>query len=353
MSRPKRPPPSTASAGNSERGERLQKLLAGAGHGSRRHAEELITTGRVEVDGQVVTKLGTRVDIDHQEVRVDGVTLRLPKRKYYALNKPRGILSTNHDPSGRPRIIDLLPPDEALFPVGRLDASSEGLIVVTNDGELANQLTHPRYGIEKTYQVEVAGQLEPEQLARMRKGVHLAEGFARVVRVSVKTQHKNSTTLDMVLDEGRNREVRRILARVGHKVMRLKRVAIGPLKLGELPPGHFRPLSHREVRELREAVASAQKSGSERQSKPGERGAARGRSRPKKAVEGPRPATVIGGDKEAPKAKKMAAAPGRKGFPRTQTAGNRAGKQAAGSQAIRKGKKRPVGRAGAARRRTP
>jgi 23S rRNA pseudouridine2605 synthase len=256
-----------------------------------------------------VTKLGTRVDIDQQTVRVDGVALRLPKRKYYALNKPRGILSTNRDPSGRPRIIDLLPPDEPLFRVGRLDASSEGLIVVTNDGDLANQLTHPRYGIEKTYQVEVAGVLEPDQLARMRKGVHLAEGFARVVRVTVKSQHKNSTTLEMVLDEGRNREVRRIFARVGHKEMRLKRVAIGPLKLGELPNGHFRPLSHREVRELREAVAGAQK---QRRGSPTSQksdGDTRPRRKPERDKKpGERRATVIGGDRNALRPAKIAAA---------------------------------------------
>jgi pseudouridine synthase len=351
MPRPKQSPPSTASESSGEHGERLQKLLAAAGHGSRRHAEELITTGRVEVDGQVVTKLGTRVDIDHQDVRVDGVALRLPKRKYYALNKPRGILSTNRDPSGRPRVIDLLPPDEALFPVGRLDASSEGLIVVTNDGELANQLTHPRYGIEKTYQVEVAGQLEPEQLARMRKGVHLAEGFARVVRVSVKTQHKSSTTLDMVLDEGRNREVRRILARVGHKVMRLKRVAIGPLKLGELPPGHFRPLSHREVRDLREAVAVGGKRPSQRPSEnPGERSKARQRARPGKAAAGERRSTVIGGDRQAAPPKKPAPPPkkfvaaGRKGQLRPQTSG---------ASGVRKTKSRKPLRAQVTRRRSP
>jgi 23S rRNA pseudouridine2605 synthase len=314
MSRPKRAPRLPASESPNEQGDRLQKILAAAGHGSRRQAEELITTGRVEVDGRVVTKLGTRVNVEEQTIRVDGVGLRVPKRKYYALNKPRGILSTNRDPSGRPRIIDLLPPDEHLFPVGRLDASSEGLIVVTNDGDLANQLTHPRYGIEKTYQVEVAGVLEPDQLAKMRKGVHLAEGFARVVRVSVKSQHKNSTTLEMVLDEGRNREVRRIFAKVGHKVMRLKRVAVGPLKLGELPTGHFRPLSHREVRELREAVASAQKHRGEKSTD--QRTEAQGKSRPQPAKNKPpgeRRATVIGGDRAAARPGKVASATRTKG----------------------------------------
>jgi 23S rRNA pseudouridine2605 synthase len=334
MRPPKRSPRLTSHESTPAAGERLQKILAAAGHGSRRQAEELITTGRVEVDGRVVTQLGTRVDVDEQTVRVDGVTLRLPKRKYYALNKPRGILSTNRDPSGRPRIIDLLPPDEHLFPVGRLDASSEGLIVVTNDGDLANQLTHPRYGIEKTYLVEVAGVLEPDQLAKMRKGVHLAEGFARVVRVTVKSQHKNSTTLEMVLDEGRNREVRRIFARVGHKVMRLKRVAIGPLKLGELPTGHFRPLSPREIRELREAVASAQ----QRRDDAPATGQPETKPRPRPGPEagkqpGERRATVIGGDRAPSRPAKAVAA----------RRGKSAGRRPQGGQARHKAKRRRPG----------
>jgi 23S rRNA pseudouridine2605 synthase len=144
-----------------------------------------------------------------------------------------------------------------LFTVGRLDLSSEGLILVTNDGELANHLTHPRYGVEKTYQVEVAGAIDRDELARLRRGVHLAEGFARVVSVKVKHQYKNSTLLELVLNEGRNREIRRILARVGHKVQRLKRVALGPLRLGELPVGYVRPLERGELRKLKQAVSDA------------------------------------------------------------------------------------------------
>src|SRR5262245_10393461 len=152
-------------------GERLQKVLAAAGVGSRRDCEDLIRQGRVEVDRQVVTELGTRVDPSRQEIRVDGESLRRTKRLYFAVNKPVGVVSTNRDPSGRTRVIDLVPTDERVFPVGRLDRSSEGLILVTNDGEFANRITHPRYGVEKTYLVRVAGAPDQRQLARLKKGV--------------------------------------------------------------------------------------------------------------------------------------------------------------------------------------
>ncbi len=233
---------------------RLQKILAAAGIGSRRKCEELIAAGRVSVDGETVAALGAKVDPDAAEVRVDGEPLPKSRRLYYVVNKPTGVVSTNYDQAGRPRVIDLLPSDQRLFTVGRLDLGSEGLILVTNDGELANLLAHPRYGVEKIYHVQVAGSPEPEILDRLRKGVHLAEGFAHAKRVTVKSHHKQSTLLEMVLDEGRNREVRRLLARVGHKVMKLKRIALGPLRLGEMPPGEFRPLRREEVRALKDAA---------------------------------------------------------------------------------------------------
>ncbi len=234
--------------------ERLQKVLAAHGIGSRRQCEELILTGRVDVDKQTIETLGVKVDPSRQEIRVDGSLLPKTRLAYYAVHKPVGIVTTNHDPAGRPRVIDLVPSGERLFPVGRLDVSSEGLIIVTNDGELANRLTHPRYGIEKTYQVLVAGSPSFEVLERMRRGIHLAEGVAQVARVAIKSQRKQSTVLEMVLDEGRNREIRRILARVGHKVLKLKRVAVGPLRLADLEPGQFRPLRKDEVRALELAV---------------------------------------------------------------------------------------------------
>jgi 23S rRNA pseudouridine2605 synthase len=254
----RRPRPAAAPSPRRAEGERLQKVLAAAGLGSRRQCEELITTGRVEVDRQVVMELGTRVDPAEHEVRVDGQPLSFGKRVYYAVNKPRGVVSTDRDPAGRPRVVDLVPAKGMrLFAVGRLDLNSEGLILVTNDGELANRLTHPRYGIHKTYLVQVAGHPTPEILAKLQQGVHLAEGFARAEDVRIKTQHKDSTYLELVLREGRNREVRRLLARIGHKVMRLTRTAVGPVKLGRLPPGAARPLGRDEVRALKEAVQAA------------------------------------------------------------------------------------------------
>jgi len=231
-------------------GIRLQKVLAAAGVGSRRECEELIRQGRVEVDRHVISELGTRVDPESQEIRVDGEALRQTKRLYYAVNKPPGVVTTNHDPAGRARVIDLVPTQERVFAVGRLDRSSEGLILVTNDGEFANRLTHPRYGVEKTYLVRVAGAPSQEQLAKLKKGVHLAEGFARAVSIVVKRQHGHSTDLVIVLNEGRNREIRRLLARVGHKVLALKRVAVGHIKLGDLPVGGWRRLMPDEVESL-------------------------------------------------------------------------------------------------------
>jgi 23S rRNA pseudouridine2605 synthase len=246
----------TSDNDDSPGGDRLQKVLAAAGIASRRECEQLILEGRVDVDRQVVTELGTRVDPQRQEIRVDGEALPRPKLVYFALNKPTGVVSTSRDPAGRPRVVDLLPPNAPrVFCVGRLDISSEGLILVTNDGELANGLTHPRHGVEKIYQVQVAGQVERDVLAQLHRGLHLAEGFAHAKHVRIKSRRKRSTLLEMVLDEGRNREVRRLLARLGHKVQRLKRVAVGPVRLGDLPTGAVRPLSKKEVDALRRAVA--------------------------------------------------------------------------------------------------
>lgn len=235
-------------------GDRLQKALAAAGIGSRRQCEELILEGRIEIDREVAQRLGVRVDVTRQEIRVDGVKLPMPKRAYYVVNKPTGVVCTNHDPGGRTRVIDLVGSNERLFSVGRLDRSSEGLILVTNDGELANLLTHPRYGIEKTYHVRVAGHPTSEILSKLRQGVRLAEVVARVKWIRVKKRYRDSCDLEIVLDEGRNREIRRILARVGHKVVQLRRIAIGPLRLGELPTGAHRRLAPREVSQLRQAA---------------------------------------------------------------------------------------------------
>jgi len=231
-------------------GHRLQKILAAAGFGSRRQCEELIEQGRVEVDG-TVAKIGTTVDPQRNEIRVDGQRLKVSKPTYVAMFKPKGVLCTNRDQQGRMRAVDLLPQSLGrLFPVGRLDMDSEGLLLLTNDGALSERLTHPRYGVAKVYRVQVAGEVLPETLAQLRKGVYLAEGFARVADVEIKGRHKQSTILDMKLTEGMNREVRRLFARLGHKVLALIRTAIGPIKLGKLGPGDWRHLTPQEVRQL-------------------------------------------------------------------------------------------------------
>ena len=234
--------------------QRLQRLLAAAGFGSRRQCEEMIEEGRVDVDGQIVTQLGTNVDPAKQKVRVDGVPLKQQKLVYYAVNKPTGVLSTNSDPRGRDRVIDLVPKSERVFPVGRLDQSSQGLMLLTNDGDLAQQLAHPKYGVRKVYRVTVAGKIDGETMRNMRKGIYIAEGFVRVDGARILKARARATELEITLREGKNREIRRILARLGHKVQVLRRVAIGPLRLGDLPTGAHRALSREEVRRLREAI---------------------------------------------------------------------------------------------------
>jgi 23S rRNA pseudouridine2605 synthase len=280
----------------SHEGDRLQKVLALAGIASRRECEELIREGRVEVDHKVVTELGTRADPLKQEIRVDGEALPRPKLTYLALNKPTGVVSTARDPAGRPRVTDLLPPNiPRVFCVGRLDMDSEGLILVTNDGELANGLTHPRHGVEKIYHVQVAGQVENEVLARLQKGVHLAEGFAHVKHVRIKSRKTRSTILEMVLDEGRNREVRRLLARVGHKVQRLKRVAVGPVRLGDLPTGAVRELTKKEIESLQQAVARGPRDTTHTEKKSRPRQGAQPSKKSRKGHQGPRgERTIIG-----------------------------------------------------------
>ena len=230
---------------------RLQKLLAAHGHGSRRACEEFILEGRVEVDGHVVNKLGAKVDPEKQKVTLDGERLVEQQLQYFILNKPPGVISTASDPSGRLRVIDLIKTSRRVYNVGRLDKSSEGLILVTNDGDLANKLTHPRYGVEKKYHVLVKGKPSRDSLEQLKRGIYLAEARVQVQNVRVKKSVKDRTWLEIILDEGRNREIRRILAKIGHKVFQLRRVAIGPLKLGDLPIGTHRRLMNEEVKRLK------------------------------------------------------------------------------------------------------
>ena len=228
-------------------------MLARAGLGSRRECEVLIQQGRVMVDGREVKELGTRVDPAQQRIKVDGEALQLEKPAYYLLNKPRGFLTTNYDPAGRPRVVDILRGvPQRLFSVGRLDEDSEGLLLFTNDGALTNRLTHPRYGVPKTYVVEVAGKPTSDDLDKMRRGIYLSDGKVSVDRVRRMGTRGKSTQLEVVLSEGRNREIRRMFARLGHKVMRLRRTAIGPISDQGLQPGEYRKLRPDELASLRD-----------------------------------------------------------------------------------------------------
>ncbi|MFN8232836.1 MAG: pseudouridine synthase [Actinomycetota bacterium] len=235
--------------------ERLQRALARAGYGSRRGSEELIAAGRVMVNGMVAT-LGDKVDPTQDEVSVDGVTLNLdPNVRYYALNKPLGVVTTMRDPQGRPDITAYLPAEgPRVFPVGRLDRDTEGLLLLTNDGELANRLMHPRYGVEKEYLAEVAGGATDRHLGRLRRGVELDDGPARAAGVRVVDRTGERTSLRVVMTEGRKREVRRLLAAVGLPVVRLVRLRVGPVRLGRLEPGAIRALDPDEVAALSRAT---------------------------------------------------------------------------------------------------
>ncbi|MEX2288404.1 MAG: pseudouridine synthase [Planctomycetaceae bacterium] len=240
---------------------RLQKYLAAAGLGSRRHCEQYIQSGRVTVDGEMVSELGASVDPARQQVRVDGELVRAQPKRYFLLNKPPGYVCTTSDPAGRPRALDLVGDERArLFTVGRLDEYSRGLLLITNDGELANRLAHPRYGMRRVYRVQVAGSPTRDVLTQLMRGSHFAEGTFRAQNVRRVGSQGKSTFLEMTLTEGQNREIRRMLARVGHKVIDLERIAFGPLKLGRLPPGHYRPLRPSELDQLRDFAAGVRDS---------------------------------------------------------------------------------------------
>ncbi|MGL6094980.1 MAG: pseudouridine synthase [Fimbriiglobus sp.] len=240
--------------------ERLNKFLAHAGVGSRRHCDDLIAAGRVKINGERVADAGARVDPEKHKVSVDDAPVRGEKLVYWVVHKPPGFLCTNHDPSRRALVTELLPHvEQRVYTVGRLDESSEGLLLMTNDGELAFALMHPRYGIDKTYQVLVAGKPSKEDLDRILEGVWLSDGKARAKSVRRMKPQGDSTWLRIVLCEGKNREIRRMLAKLGHKVLRLKRVAIGPVQLDRLPKGKSRKLSLEELKELKKMVGSAEK----------------------------------------------------------------------------------------------
>jgi 23S rRNA pseudouridine2605 synthase len=230
---------------------RLQKYLASAGVASRRAAEELIVSGRVSVNGQVCTVLGTKIDPDKDEVAVDGLEVKPKKKVYVALHKPPGYICTRKDPESRKTIHELLPPEWSnLYTVGRLDRASEGLIFLTNDGDFCLKLTHPRYGVVKTYIVTVAGRIEKTHLEKICKGVYHSGERLRAIKAVLISANNTNSIVEVELNEGKNREVRRIFEAIGFKVKRLVRTKIGQIKLGELPPGKWRKLTETEIKTL-------------------------------------------------------------------------------------------------------
>ena len=234
--------------------ERLQKVMARAGIASRRRCEEMIAAGMVKVNGRVVTRLGTKVDPEKDVIEVNGKVLPPPEKKVYILlYKPRGYVSTVRDPQGRPKVLDLLRGvRQRVYPVGRLDYDSEGLLLLTNDGELAFALTHPRHQVPKTYEVLVEGVPGAEKLARMARGVLLEDGRTAPAEVRLLGEVRGNALLEISIREGRKRQVRRMCEHIGHPVLRLVRTRVGFLNLRGLKPGQYRYLSPREVRQLRE-----------------------------------------------------------------------------------------------------
>ncbi len=231
---------------------RLQKFLAAVGLGSRRACEELILEGRVSIDGITTTKLGTSIDPDIQKVTLDGNRLKTPKKVYYLVNKPVGFICSNkRDKSKRPLVSDLVRPNELrLFSVGRLDVDTKGALILTNDGDFSNLVSHPRYDIPKTYRVRVTGNVTAAIVEKLRKGIWLAEGKTTPTEVSMIRSTRQDTILRITLTEGKNRLVRRILARLKLKVTELERTRIGPVSLGTLRTGKFRKLTSTEVKAL-------------------------------------------------------------------------------------------------------
>lgn len=230
--------------------ERLQKILSRAGIASRRGAEQVLAQGRITVNGEPVRELGTKADVEVDDIRVDGVRIRPPKAPVYLLlNKPKGAVTTRHDPEGRPTVMELVPAVAGLFPVGRLDVTTEGLILLTNDGAFAERVSHPRYEVPRVYHAKVRGVPDAETLKRLTSGVRVERDVLSADRVRV-VEADNNSWLEVTLHEGKKHEVRRLLEAVGHPVSKLKRVAFGPVTDKGLHPGEYRHLTPDEIKGL-------------------------------------------------------------------------------------------------------
>jgi 23S rRNA pseudouridine2605 synthase len=236
---------------------RLAKYLAHAGVASRRHAERLVTGGRVSVDGRVITDPARDVDSGNR-VEVDGAPVATEKLEYHLVHKPAGVVSTAHDPEGRPKVTQMVESEARLYPVGRLDVDSTGLVLLTNDGELANRLLHPRYEVPRTYRALVTGRPSKRALEELRQGVDLDDGTTHPARARVVDSSGRDSVVELTIHEGRNRIVRRMLEAVGYPVRALERTAFGPVQLGRLRPGDARKLRPPEVEALRRATGLAE-----------------------------------------------------------------------------------------------
>lgn len=246
----KRPPQVEKQGGR----QRLQKILASAGIGSRRKCEELILEGSVTVNGTMVNELPAFADADHDDIRVDGQRIKQSKKVYYLLNKPKGVICTSADPMGRPKAVDLIDCSERIFCVGRLDANTTGAIILTNDSELTNRLTHPRYELPKTYQATIRGRMESEDIEKIKKGVWLSEGKTERAGVKVLRKTPEETLLEISIRQGLNRQVRRTFAHLGFKVKSLKRTQIGNIVLKGIAVGCYKPLTGAQIAYLKKTT---------------------------------------------------------------------------------------------------
>ncbi len=231
---------------------RIQKYLRMCGITSRRKAEELVTSGKVSVNGETIHDFVSVSETD--DIRVEGKKVKIKEKSYYIFNKPAGYLTTKHDPQGRKTIFDILKIDSDLFPVGRLDAETEGLLILTNDGDMAQKLLHPRFEVPRIYELIVESRVDDEELKKLEEGIMLPYGYNAKMKAKLLRYDGSKTYLRVSINEGRKREIRRAFKFMGHPVVYLKRISFGPLNIGDLPRGSFRKLTDKELKELREYV---------------------------------------------------------------------------------------------------
>lgn len=233
--------------------ERLQKYMASCGVDSRRHCEEIIKAGRVKVNGQVIMELGTKIDTDLDKITVDSKVINKEEKKvFYALHKPCGYICSVADEKGRATILDLMPKEYRIFPIGRLDYDSSGLILLTNDGDTYNKVIHPRENIDKVYEVLVDGQIAPNEISKLQEGIDIGDYITKPAKVSVLSTWQNKTLITVTIHEGKNRQIRRMLEAISHEVLGLKRIKIGKIELGDLKEGEYRELKDFEIKYLKD-----------------------------------------------------------------------------------------------------